>query len=159
MAHDASLIANTLIKIGVEKNKPLTPMQIIKLVYICHGFMLGLYHRPLINQEIKAWKYGPYVEELYESMKKYGSLHVTKEINKRWFFASKNKLDEYEQDLIEQVFSKYSDLSGIALSTLTHREGTPWDKVWNRMSKKKEETIPNDMIEDYYSSLTATLNK
>ena len=151
MAHDASLIANTLIKIGVEKNKPLTPMQIIKLVYICHGFMLGLYHRPLINQEIKAWKYGPYVEELYESMKEYGSLHVTKEINKRWFPASKSKLDEYEQDLIEQVFSKYSDLSGVALSTLTHREGTPWDKVWNQMSKRRE-TIPNDMIEDYYSS-------
>ena len=151
MAHDARAIANMLIKLGTEKNRPLTPMQIIKLVYICHGFMLGLYHRPLIIQPIEAWKYGPVIETLYESMKKYGGSHVTKEIRLGISFKRKLQLDEYEQDIVEQVFTKYSHLSGIELSTLTHQPGTPWYIVWYQRGQKRG-VIPNDIIESYYSS-------
>ncbi len=151
MAHDAGVIANMLIKLGAEKNRPFTPMQIIKLVYICHGFMLGLYHRPLIIQPIEAWKYGPVIETLYASMRKYGGSHVTKEIRTGLSFKSKGKLDEYEQDIVEQVFNKYSYLSGIELSTLTHQEGTPWYIVWHERGGKRG-IIPNDIIESYYSA-------
>ena len=151
MAHDARAIANTLIKLGAEKNRPLTPMQIIKLVYICHGFMLGLYHRPLIIQPIEAWKYGPVIETLYASMRKYRSSHVTKEIRIGISFKSKLQLDEYEQDIVEQVFAKYSHLSGIELSTLTHQPGTPWHIACYQRGQRRG-IIPNDIIESYYSA-------
>ena len=38
-------------------------MQVLKLVYYCHAWMLGLYGRPLIRQPIEAWRYGPVVPE------------------------------------------------------------------------------------------------
>ena len=33
-----------------------TNMQIQKMVYIAHGYMLGVYDRPLIVDPIEAWK-------------------------------------------------------------------------------------------------------
>lgn len=147
MAYDVNLIANKLISMGLEKNKPFTPMQIIKLVYICHGFMLGLYHRPLIKQPVNAWRYGPVINKLYDAMRCYGGSHVTELLS-----AEQKELDQDESYVVEQVFNKYHHLSGIALSTLTHRPNTPWDKVWNQLKSRKG-IIPNDIIEDCYSKL------
>ncbi len=31
-------------------------MQLIKLVYLCHGWTMGLYSRPLI-ENVEAWQY------------------------------------------------------------------------------------------------------
>ena len=32
-----------------EKQQDLTPLQMIKLVYYCHGWQLGIHHEPLIR--------------------------------------------------------------------------------------------------------------
>jgi uncharacterized phage-associated protein len=47
-------------------------MQVLKLVYYCHAWMLGVYSRPLVRQPIEAWRYGPVVRELYRSIREYG---------------------------------------------------------------------------------------
>ena len=119
-------------------------MQIIKLVYICHGWMLGLYRRSLIEQSVEAWRYGPVISKLYQGLRKYGGSRVTKEIP-----AKDGNFDEFEDDLIEQVFSKYSSLSGIALSRLTHAVGTPWHTIWHMVGQNS--IIPNDLIEEHYA--------
>lgn len=144
MSHDARVIANNLIGRANDANCPLTPMQIIKLVYICHGWMLGLYGRPLIVQPVEAWRYGPVVDDLYQSLKKYGSSHVPKRIADQ-----EGDLDEFELDLVRQVAEKYWHLSGVALSRLTHAPGTPWDIVYNQHGQNS--FIPNDLIEDHYA--------
>ena len=41
--------------------KEITTMQLLKLVYIAHGWMLGLYDKPLISDEVEAWQYGPFI--------------------------------------------------------------------------------------------------
>jgi len=41
--HSSITIANQLIKLAEAEGKTLTPMQLIKLVYLCHAWMLGLY--------------------------------------------------------------------------------------------------------------------
>ena len=38
-------------------------MHAIKLVYLCHGWMLGIYGRSLIGEPVEAWRYGPVVPE------------------------------------------------------------------------------------------------
>ena len=149
MTHDAIIVANRLIQLGIKEKNPLTPLQIIKLVYICHGFMLGLYKRPLITQKIEAWQYGPVIVKLYDKLKKYRGAHVEKEIS----IWSKTELDDEQNDIVQQVFSKYAYLSGVALSTLTHLSGTPWQIVRSLVGKDNKGIIPNDIIEDYYSNL------
>ena len=51
--------------------KEITTMQLLKLVYIAHGWMLGLYDLPLISDEV-AWLYGPVIPNLYKEIKSYG---------------------------------------------------------------------------------------
>src|SRR5437870_2146380 len=41
--HDSRTVANHFLRLAREKGDFLTPMQVLKLVYIAHGWMLGLY--------------------------------------------------------------------------------------------------------------------
>ena len=144
MSHDARNVADALIERASQNGRPLTPMQIIKLVYISHGWMLGLYDRPLITQPVEAWKYGPVVNDVYQTFKAYGGSHVQDTIG-----SDREVFDAIEADLLDQVESKYGGLSGIALSRMTHAPGTPWYTIWNMDGQNA--VIPNDLIEEHYA--------
>jgi uncharacterized phage-associated protein len=144
MAHTALAVANTLIQRAKERGRTLTPMQIIKLVYICHGWMLGLYSRPLVRDPVAAWRYGPVMPELYHSLKKYGSNHVPEPVS-----DAVADLDDLESDLVDQVLEKYASLTGITLSHLTHAPETPWHIVWH--GRGQNAVISNDLIEHHYA--------
>lgn len=49
------------------------------------------------------------------------------------------------------VYSKYGHLDGIALSSLTHQSGTPWDQVCEDGVLNLE--ISDDLIRNYYLAL------
>ena len=72
MEHDARSVANELIRRAHDAGRDITPMQVVKLAYYCHAWMLGLYHRPLLEQPIEAWRYGLVVPEIYRSLRRYG---------------------------------------------------------------------------------------
>lgn len=145
MAHDARAVANALIEKALAEDKSLTPLQIIKLVYFCHGWMLGLYRKPLIEQEVQAWTYGPVIADVYHGLKEYGGDAVPRPMN-----AAPANFDEVEKDLINQVYEKYGRLSGVDLSRLTHAPGTPWSKVWNK--KGQNAPISNALLQKYYGN-------
>lgn len=69
----STIVAKEMLKLATGENKTLTPMQLIKLVYLAHCWMLALYSRPLIEEPIEAWKYGPVIPVLYHDIKHYGS--------------------------------------------------------------------------------------
>ncbi len=52
--------------------------------------------------------------------------------------------------VIRAVWNSYGDYSGIELSAMTHKEGTPWYQMYER-GKRNE--IPNKTIQDYYRQL------
>ena len=106
--HSALSVADYIINKASEDNKTFTPLQLIKLVYLCHGWMLGLYGRPLLNEPIKAWRYGPVIAELYDEVKKYRSEPVPDNLS-----TAKVVFDDEETDLMNQVVDIYSNYSGI----------------------------------------------
>lgn len=144
---EAVTVANRFLAIAKKRGDTLTPMQILKLVYIAHGWMLGLYGRPLITDEIQAWQYGPVIPRLYNKMKDFRSLPVQGPLPT----GQDEALSDEEEDIIVQVYDIYGAMSGPALSRLTHAKGTPWamtyeDGVFGIV-------IPNDIIEDHYAML------
>ncbi|CAI9119543.1 Panacea domain-containing protein [Brytella acorum] len=144
----ANAVANRFLELAENDNSQLTPMQVLKLVYMAHGWMLGLYHRPLIDQRIEAWRYGPVIPTLYDAMRHFRSSPVTGRLP-----ANDNILDPSESDVVEQVYRNYGHLSGIALSRLTHQSGTPWEQTYRGDFMGDE--IPNDVIEAYYAGRAA----
>jgi uncharacterized phage-associated protein len=124
-------------------------MQVLKLVYIAHGWHLGVYGRPLVNEPIEAWKYGPVIPSLYHEYKRYGSSVIKNGSSK-----SPAGFDSEEKSTIEQVWKGYGGRTGISLSSLTHEPGTPWSITVQQTGHGS--IISNDLIEDFYRRRAAS---
>ena len=79
--YDSGTVANHFLRLARQQGKSLTPMQLLKLVYIAHGWSLGLYGLPLVRDEIQAWQYGPVIPNLYNRIRNYRSLPILTEVH------------------------------------------------------------------------------
>ena len=121
-------------------------MQLLKLVYLCHGWMLGLYGRPLSKEPAEAWTYGPVMPSVYRDFKVYRGDPITDIPNRPPL-----GLSVQEESVIKQIWKAYSKYTGVQLSALTHQEGTPW-----QVTKKyhgESAPISNALIELHYRGL------
>lgn len=144
--HDSRVVANRFLELAAQKRDTLTPMQLLKLVYIAHGWMLGLYGRHLIRDEIQAWQYGPVIPMLYDSIRQFRSDPVVGPLR-----VSEETLSREELSIIDQVYGKYGDITGPGLSRLTHQPGSPWDMTY--VDGHFGLRMSNDIIEDHYRRL------
>lgn len=162
-----------LLKKAVEGGRGLTPLQINKLVYICHGWTLGKMNRSLIDNQsgqIEAWKYGPVVRNVYERLKRwkaeeitfdsfcevFGSYGFGKKHARNFLLEKLSGLEEHDPQvckLLNVVWHVYKDLTGGQLITITHKEETPWRKhVKFGMFRQvvHGEHIPDSTISEHY---------
>ncbi len=150
MAHTALQVANRLIELGNSKGLSFTPMQVLKLVYIAHGWMLAIYNRPLVVEPIKAWMYGPVIPQLYDKIKHFGSNPVSN-IN----CIQSTNLGAEECNILEYVVRAYGDIDGITLSQITHAPYTPWSITYDQANWG--DTISNDLISHHYKGLLSQM--
>lgn len=151
-------IANYFIGKAQSEGICITPMKLLKLVYIAHGWHLGLYDRPLIGEEVQAWQYGPVVSSVYHDFKHYGSGNITRQHmisgpdgNPIIPTVTHSKVSVF----LDKVWEAYKHYNGWQLSDITHQPGTPWDIVWrqNGGSERRGSPIPQQLIADYYKKL------
>lgn len=140
---DPLMVANYLLSKRMDRNH-LTPLQLLKLVYIAHGWFLAFFDKPLIREHVQAWKYGPVIPSLYHAIKHYGKSPIKELLEGADDFE---KLDDKEKKILDETLRIYGKFDGVQLSSLTHQRGTPWSKVWKG---NFFEDIPNDMIKEYY---------
>jgi uncharacterized phage-associated protein len=155
MSYSSIAIANSflgLVSDSTVQVPPMTNMKIQKLVYIAHGFTLGMLHEPLLSTHVHAFQYGPVMPVLYEKLKKFGSGPVPGLINVDSEVTPLNANDYtvIHASIIRGVWNKYGKLSAIQLSNITHKEGTPWDVTWKATPFG---IIRNDLIESHYMGL------
>ncbi|MBX9704401.1 MAG: DUF4065 domain-containing protein [Silvanigrellaceae bacterium] len=112
--YQASSVANKMLEIASERGNVLTPMQLIKLVYLAHAWMLALHRRPLAKEAVEAWKYGPVIPQLYHEIKNFRSNPVTK-IN-----CAEESFDEESQDIIQQAYSQYGNWNGMEWNRINY---------------------------------------
>ena len=124
-----------------------TPMQLIKLVYIAHGYMLGRHGIPLLDEMVEAWRYGPVVPSVYHAVKHYQSRPI-QEIDGA---CDNTTLSPEEKQVIENVARIYGKHNGVVLSAATHKTDTPWQKTWRWAGQNAP--ISNDLIEAFYSEI------
>ncbi|MEO8434279.1 MAG: type II toxin-antitoxin system antitoxin SocA domain-containing protein [Pyrinomonadaceae bacterium] len=125
----------------------LTNMQMQKLVYIAHGYHLGVLGAPLFRDRVYAWQFGPVIPRLYDALKIWGADFVKKRLET---LTPPIKPDTAEWKVIEVVWAGYGNFSGPELSAMTHKPGSPWALAWE---PGKKNPIPDDTIEAYYRQL------
>lgn len=148
-------------------------MQLLKLVYLAHGWNLAITNESLINDRVEAWEYGPVIPNLYHSLKTYGAGKVTaplkgltpplgKTLLTMTWDEMKANTKEYtadfsrpEMDLIDRILDVYGGLRAYQLSALTHKEGTPWYTVWHDQDgvSEKDARIDNELIKQHFIEL------
>ncbi|VVT25175.1 type II toxin-antitoxin system antitoxin SocA domain-containing protein [Hoeflea sp. EC-HK425] len=140
-------VADAILKIAKNDSKRLTPLQLMKLVYIAHGFYLAMRHgSDLFQEEIEAWKYGPVIPELYQATKKFGREPIPLDM----IGDEPSGISDADMDFLRDVYTKYGHLSGIALSSLTHKPGTPWQQVYDGFFGTE---IPDKIIREHYEKI------
>lgn len=122
-------------------------MKLIKLTYIAHGWNLAFCKEPLIAESVQAWKYGPVIESLYHSFKHYGNGSIPA---KEAEAITPEEMAAPVRAVLEKTWEKYSPLSAVHLSSLTHQPGTPWSQVWAEGKATRWTVIPDDRIQDFY---------
>lgn len=147
-------IANYFISKRLATGLDLTPMKLVKLCYISHGWYCGFYSKPLLNEVICAWKYGPVIQSVYNLFRVYGNGQID-QIQQANFFDETGNFPMPGKEIepfLDAIWNSYGQFNGIKLSAITHQPGTPWYRVWNNEDGKgKHETvIPNDYIMEYY---------
>ena len=91
-------------------------MHILKLVYLAHGWMLGIKQEPLIFEAVEAWMYGPVIPSLYHRYKAFGGGDIEMEIVDRSEEFSKKQID-----ITNAVIGAYEEYTALQLSDITHR--------------------------------------
>ena len=151
-------VANFFVGKSLSTGKELTPMKVVKLVYISHGWYLALKKEPLLSEAVEAWKYGPVVRNVYDSFKKFGNSRITEFAFDLDIMTYPKISNENTNAFLNKIWDVYGHFTGIQLSALTHQENTPWDIVWNKENGKDKigATIPNELIEKHYIKKIAT---
>lgn len=128
---------------GIEK---ITPLKLIKLVYLCHGFHLALTNKPLINEKVEAWKYGPVISSIYDAVSHYKKADIRED-----FRHIEGKLDDDALAVIDAVLTGFGEKNGIELSFITHLEDSPWDITVNKMFGNN--IISDSLTRKYYKKM------
>lgn len=161
----AKAVANHFLDIAKQNGKTLQPMKIQKLVYLAHGWHLGITGKPLIQDTVEAWRWGPVIKQLYHEFKEFGRTPITKKATELSFEEKRGgrvaikietpSLEQCSDDLattkalLERIWEVYGEFTSAQLSNMTHKSGTPWDKAM----EKRESRISNDLIRDHFQSL------
>lgn len=143
MAHTALQVADKFIRLGLDDGKKFTQMQLLKLVYIAHGWMLGAADQPLIDNLVEAWQYGPVIPALYHELKYNAAKPIEKPI-----LVTEETFSEDELEVITFTYENYGQLSAFQLSDITHATNTPWSQTFGR-----DNYIPNSLISKHYKEL------
>lgn len=157
MAISSLAVANFFVEKSIESGVELTPMKLIKMVYIAHGWHLALKKEPLIAEAVQAWKYGPVVRSVYDQFKGFRDGQITQmaQVFANGDLVSPRVSDEDTKAFLLSVWNAYRQFSGWQLSAITHEPNTPWDVTWNNNggSEQSGAIIPNDTICAHYLGL------
>jgi len=124
--------ANTFIKRSLETRVLLDHMQLQKMLYLLYAryaFKSG--GDPLFANNFECWPFGPVLSDVYQEFKKYEKRPITDfayDCNHRAAVINTSEVPLFEE-CFDEVWSRFSVKSGVALSRLTHNEGTAWSKA------------------------------
>lgn len=150
MPYSAAKVANRMLEIAQTRGEEITPLKMLKLVYIAHGWSFPYMGSPLLAEPAQAWQYGPVVPSLYRATSRFRAGPITEHIPD----TDPQVLSDQAIALIQSVYDSYSRYSGTQLSNMTHMPNTPWSEAWNAGGRNA--LIPNDRIAAHYQHLLDT---
>ncbi|MBY6044148.1 Panacea domain-containing protein [Phaeobacter italicus] len=147
--YDALAIANEFI---TRNGGTMPQMKLQKLVYISNGWNLAINREPLVRDRFEAWDGGPVVRKLWNHIRDFGYETASGLLTKRGTSTPvKAELEEHERAVIDHVWKRYCDYSGLELSEMTHEPGTPWSNAY--YGSGRNAVLPQTDIQQHFVEL------
>lgn len=140
------LSALDVAKYVIEKcrklGRPISNLQLQKILYYIQGFFLAVYDRALFSEPIYAWKLGPVVPEVYHEYNYFGADPI---LNGDESFDLNGRLSSDAIELIDAVIDNKSRKTAWQLVDDTHKED-PWKYA------RQSDIIDINSIRSYFSN-------
>lgn len=135
-------VANFFVNLGTQlKDDNMTNMKVNKLLYFAQGYCMKRTGKPLFEEDLEAWPYGPVEPGVYRAFKKYQSSAISD--------VSGNYSDEIFSDeiyaLLLDIYNEYGKYTTSYLVDISHKSGSPWERTQCGVIDKK-------MIKDYFAT-------
>ena len=160
--YNPKAIANYFLSRRKQRDlKPVTQMKLHKLVYFAHGWHLALTGKPLIDETLQAWDYGPVVPSLYHEFKHFRDKNITElAMDIEPIQGSKFKVftplvppqDQYTCDLLDRVIKVYGKFTALELSAMTHEPSSPWSDARENNPGVNFVGITNESLRNYFKA-------
>lgn len=115
-------IANFMLDRADTEDRPISPMKLLKLVYIAYGWYLALLDEKLFDETIYAWQHGPVIESLYHEFKHFRSHPITQPSMSLDLDTSEAVVPRIPREdqpanlILERVWDSYKQFSAADLS-------------------------------------------
>lgn len=137
----ATQIAEHFLLIAAESGDDLDQLKLQKLCYYAQAFYLGYYDRPLFNDAVEAWQYGPAVKQLHKRYRKHGDGPIPAPA------ARPTPLPLMRQEaLLAEVYEMYGAMTSTELANQTHYD-EPWRRARAEHGPKSE--ISHEAMRDW----------
>lgn len=153
--YDPIAIANHFLDLGKQDKIGIDPLKLQKILFIAHGWHLAVHNTALVREPVGVWKFGPVIESVYHEFKRFGSAPITEKGTRPYKFDRETvvfyepEIGSHEKNLREflgRVWEGYNKYTGLQLTYITHRPGTPWSDAKNLGMPQ----IPSEIIRNYY---------
>lgn len=137
-------VANFFIEVSPAFDDNMTQMKLYKMLYYAQGWSLVKLGRPLFDDEIQAWDYGPVPQRARGKYARYSRDTIT-QVDPGY---NPDVFTDEEESLLFDVARKYGKYTAPALSTMTHVPGGPWDRAYR---KGNNSVIDLQEMKEYFS--------
>lgn len=136
----------------LAKNPNSTVMKLQRLTYFSHCWCLALYNKPLTDEFVSAFPWGPVFPSIYHCTKEYGSGLITTSLSE--LLRSPPTISEQDPRIplllkIQEIYGSYSDNQ---LSRLATEDNGPWHTTILNNSGRKNPIIDENLITSYFKS-------
>ncbi|MEL6469740.1 MAG: type II toxin-antitoxin system antitoxin SocA domain-containing protein [Cyanobacteria bacterium J06623_4] len=149
LPYRAKAVANFFLMMGRNEGVPITPLKLQKLIYFAHGWCLAIAKKPLIQESIEAWRYGPVIANLYYEFREFGSHPITRPAKYTRDAETQIEADDFTVSLLKKVWDEYKAYGPLELSAMTHLPNTPWKVARHKIAPEKfNVTISDELIKE-----------
>ncbi|MEO5358754.1 MAG: DUF4065 domain-containing protein [Nitrospirae bacterium YQR-1] len=124
-------IANYFLFKAEEGEELISNLKLQKLVYYAQGLYLIFFKKPLFEESIEAWTYGPVIPTLYHRYKESGAGSIPPPEN-----FTPDVIAENDREFLDEIFDVFGQFSAIRLKDIAHE-----DMCWKQAYDKGTGTI------------------
>ena len=115
----------------LDESNDLTNLKLQKVLFYAQAEYFKKFGRPLFDEAIEAWSYGPVVSSVYQWLKGCGAYPITAfDVN-----PDASSISDDDENELKRTWDKYSKYSAGFLVEKTHEDGSPWDSAFRRTDK------------------------